>query len=202
MTLLGVNTFGSSGATGKGMIMNAGVLNINNAKALGVGTFTINGGTIDNTTAAPIVIATNGYNNAQTWNSDFVFTGTQNLDFNTGAISLGTSAGTSRKITVTNSGHILTEGGIISDGSNGTTALVKDGNGTLALTGANTFSGGMTLNAGVLDIASAQPKALGSGTFTINGGTIDHSAGVATVLSNSNQVWNGDFDFRARAPPT
>src|SRR5437667_3633253 len=85
ITLAGANTY-SGGTT----LASGTTLRINNATALGTGTFTINGGTIDNTTGASITLN----NNAQAWNGDFTFTGTQSLNMGTGVISLGTTAGT------------------------------------------------------------------------------------------------------------
>ncbi|MCL9760987.1 autotransporter-associated beta strand repeat-containing protein [Frankia sp. AiPa1] len=48
--------------------------------------------------------------------------------------------------------------------------LVKAGTGTLALTGANSFSGGTQARAGVLTAGSA--SALGHGSVRVNGGTL------------------------------
>src|SRR5713226_1088496 len=183
LTLSGTNTFGS----GKTFTFSAGTLNINSAAAVGGGTFAISGGTIDNTTGAAIGPFTN--NNAQTWNGDFTFTGgattTLDLDFGTGAISLGTTAGTTRSVTT--SAGTLTFGGII---SNGTTAnsLTKSGAGTLTLSGASTYSGGTTLSAG--SIVLGNKAALGSGTIAFNGVTTSASTDLqgANALTN-----NGTF---------
>ena len=176
MTLSGANTF-----TG-GMTLTAGTLNINNATAIGTGTFTINGGTIDNTSGGAITLSNN---NAQTWASSFTFTGTSNLSMGTGAVALTANP------TITVTGGTLSDGGIIS----GAHSLTKAGAGALALSGANTFTSGMTLSAGELDINNA--TALGTGTFTINAGTtIDNTSGGAITETNNNaQSWNGDFTF-------
>ena len=93
LTLSAANTF-----TG-GVTLNAGTLNINSATALGsatLGTFVINGGTIDNTTGALVTVGAKPL----TINSNFTFNGTQSLSFGAGATTLGTAAGTSRTITV------------------------------------------------------------------------------------------------------
>jgi len=189
LTLSGGNNVGFTG----GVTLNAGTLNINNNGALGytsaLTTFTINGGALDNTSGAAI---TTSNNYVQTWNNDFAFTGTNNLTFGSGAVTLGTAAGTSRTITV-NAGTLY-EQGII---SNGTTAnsLVKAGNGALSLSGASTFTGGVTLNAGTLNINSAAALGATIGTFTISGGTISNTSGGGVTTNNYAQTWAGDFSF-------
>ena len=176
MTLSGANTF-TGGAT-----LSAGQLNINNATAVGTGTFAINGGTIDNTSGGAITLSNN---NAQTWGGDFTFVGSNNLNLGTGAVTLGANR------VVTTFGGVLTVGGVISGAG---LSLTKAGAGTLVLSGANTFTGGMILNAGELDINNA--AAIGGGTFTINGGTIDNTSGGAITLSNNNaETWAANFAF-------
>ena len=77
----------------------------------------------------------------------------------------------------------------------GSGSLIKVGTGALALSGTSTFSGGVTLSAGTLDINSA--TALGSGTFSIAAGAaIDNtSTGIVTVSNSSAETWNGNFTF-------
>ena len=61
-------------------------LYVNGNTALGSGTLSINGGVIDSTTAG-IALG----NVPQAWNADFTFGGTNNLNFGTGAVLLGSS---------------------------------------------------------------------------------------------------------------
>jgi autotransporter-associated beta strand protein len=177
LTLSGANSFGS----GKIFTLSAGTLNVNSAGALGAGTFQINGGTtIDNTSGASV---TNSGNNALTLNGNFTFTGSNSLNLGTGATSLGTAAGTSR--TITASANTLTLGGII---SNGTTAdsLIKAGGGTLVLSGsgANTYTGTTTVNAGELDLNKTAGVNAIAGNIVIGDGT-----GTDTLkLLASNQI--------------
>ncbi|MFZ3377649.1 MAG: autotransporter-associated beta strand repeat-containing protein, partial [Chthoniobacterales bacterium] len=87
----GIIQLGGANTYTGGTTLNAGTLNINNASALGTGTFTISGvsnAIIDNTTSSAITLSTN---NAQVWNGDFTFTGTQSLNLGTGAVALGAS---------------------------------------------------------------------------------------------------------------
>src|SRR5438876_1057301 len=99
ITLAGANTY-SGGTT----LASGTTLRINNATALGTGTFTINGGTIDNTTGASITLSNN---NTITLGGSFTFGGTKDLNFGTGAI---TNAG-NRTITLNGSSSTLTFGG-------------------------------------------------------------------------------------------
>ena len=178
LTLTGSDTY-SGGTT-----LSAGQLNINATAALGTGTFTISGGTIGNASGSPITLSTN---NAQTWNGDFIFAGTSDLNLGTGAITMTSS----RTVTVVS--NTLTVGGVISDSGSGY-SLTMAGPGTLTLTGSDTYSGGTTLSGGQLNINAA--AALGSGALTISGGTIGNTSTAAITLSTNNaQTWNGDLTF-------
>ena len=194
----GTLTFGGdNSAAGGGVTMAAGtLLNIahnvaGTTKALGAGTLTINGGTIDNTSGSAITAS--GTNNAYVWNSSFAFAGSNNLDLGTGAISLGTAVGTSRTITTT--AGLLALGGVISDGTTAT-QIVKAGAGALALNAANAFTGGVQHSGGTLNLGHA--AALGGGTLTFGaaGAVIDNTSGAALTLSTNNaQDWNANFTF-------
>jgi fibronectin-binding autotransporter adhesin len=118
----------------------------------------------------------------------------------------GGAAGTDRGATlgaggatveIDSAGIALTDSGIIV----GPGSLTKSGLGALALSGANAFSGGVTLNAGELDInnggSSSANSAIGTGTLNIGAGTIiDNTSGSGvTLLANNPQVWNSSFIF-------
>ncbi|NOS94478.1 MAG: hypothetical protein HOP30_21400, partial [Cyclobacteriaceae bacterium] len=138
LSLSGANSF-----TG-GVSLTNGTLDINNSSALGTiaGTFTINGGTINNTSAGAITTL----NYPQAWNADFTFTGTQNLNFGTGAVTPNSN----RIVAVT--GGTLTVNGVIGGGA---VSITKEGAGTLIIGGSNTFTGGAIINAGVLRLGNA-----------------------------------------------
>ncbi|MBY0322349.1 MAG: autotransporter-associated beta strand repeat-containing protein [Reyranella sp.] len=95
----------------------------------------------------------------------------------TTTVSAGTLQGNSTSI----QGNILNGGSVVFDQStNGTYAgaisgsgsLTKSGNGTLTLDGANTYTGGTTVNAGTLRLSVGGPLA-STGALTVTGGTFD-----------------------------
>lgn len=183
LTLSGANSFGSATTS---FTLSAGTVNVNSATALGASTntFVINGGTFDNTSGAAITTS----NYKQTWNGNFTFTGTNNLTLGTGAISLGTAAGTSRTITV-NAGTLAVSGVI----SNGTTAtsVIKDGAGTLTLGGASTFNGGFTVKGGTVIGSSATSFGAAAGTITL---------GNTTGSANASLLGAGASNFTVASP--
>ncbi len=87
-----------------------------------------------------------------------------------------------------------TMAGIIGDGSGGgKLAIVKDGGGVWTLSGANTFTGGVTLNNGTLKLENAAALgAAASSVFTIAGGNLDSST---LTLGSYVQHWDGDFTY-------
>ncbi|MCB1225221.1 MAG: autotransporter-associated beta strand repeat-containing protein [Verrucomicrobiales bacterium] len=179
LTLTGANT-GAGGLT-----VNGGTLEIGSDTAVGTGTFTTGAGiTLDAVGGARTL--TN--NNLIAVNGSFTFTGTNDLDLGMGAVTLGNNA------VVTVAASTLTIGGDINDGGNAF-ALTKSGAGTMELNGTNTFSGGVTLAEGTLNLGNA--SALGTGSFTIGlGTTLDNTSGAALTLSTNNpQTWQGGFTF-------
>ncbi len=183
LALGGFNTY-----TG-GVTLNNGLLSINNGgtantnSALGTGPLAINGGALDNTSGAAVALLTTG---AQTWNGDFQFVGSNSLSLGTGTVALGANR------TVTVDAKTLQVGGVVSGAG---FRLTKAGAGALTLSGVNTFTGGVTLDAGTININNASALGTVAGTFIINGGTIDNTNGGGVTAVNYLQQWNGDFAF-------
>lgn len=85
--------------------------------------------------------------------------------------------------------------GVISNGSAGQVALKVDSisSSTLILSGANTFTGGVTLNKGVL-VLNNNAAAGATGALTINGGIISTTSGTRITLASGIPVMlNGSF---------
>lgn len=195
VTLAGANTY-SGGTT----ISAGNALNINNSgtsstnSAIGTGTFTISGGTIDNTTAGTITLATN---NTQLWNGDFVFTGTRSLDLGSGGVTMNAT----RQVTV--SANNLTVGGVVSGNTFG---ITKEGAGNLTLNGLNSYSGATTINNGTITANTlangGSNSSIGSSSniasnLVINGGVLQYDGTAAsstnrlfTIGTGGAQLWN------------
>src|SRR6185436_19067384 len=85
---------------------------------------------------------------------------------------------TSQAIKTVN-GVTLGISGAISDGTGGPATITKTGGGVLAMTGNNTFSGGLVINEGTADANS--DAAIGTGAVTVdNGATFRFGATYST----------------------
>ncbi len=162
-------TFLNTGTLDFAGTITAGVMGSATTSPIGTGTLTINAGTtIDNTGTGAATLATNNFQN---WNGNFTFNGTQSLNLGTGAVQLNTSLGVTQ---VTVNANTLTVGAIF--GSIPGSALTKAGNGTLVLSGNNTYNGATTISAGTLQIG--------------NGGTTGSLNTSSTITDNANLVFN------------
>jgi autotransporter-associated beta strand protein len=110
----------------------------------------------------------------------FGVTGLNNFTF-TGAIDL--QAATSAPVfNITNVGKTTFNGPI----QNGTGGIVKNGAGTMSITAAATFTGPVTINAGILLADNATGSATGTGAVTINSGAILGGIGTVTGQVTAN----------------
>jgi autotransporter-associated beta strand protein len=134
-------------------------------------TATSNGDTI----SAPIVLNSS---------LDITNASANTLTLSTGGITAGT-AGTK---TITTSTGLVTISGVIGNGS-GTVAVVQNGPGTLTLSGANTFTGGLTINGGTVSAKTSTSALGGSGSGVVTLGNTSGSAS-ATLLGDGNTFAN------------
>jgi autotransporter-associated beta strand protein len=170
LVLSGANTFNN------GFNLDQGTVTVANAAAFGTGTLSIADGTtiLANGTAQTIT-------NAINVNGNFTFGGQQaghNLTQTTGAVNLG---GAVRTITVTNPLVTATISGAISNGG-----LAKSGNGILLLNGANTYTDGTTVNAGLLTAGSTTALGANTGDLTVKAGGTLNVNGQALVVDGLN----------------
>ena len=155
LTLGGVNTF-----TGN-LVISEGDFNVNGAYALGRGTVSLPAGvTLDNTSGADVNVAT-----ATTINpaGNLNFTGTNSLGLGYGTVTLPADT------TINVAAKTLSLDGPVA----GAFGITKTGAGTLALHAPNnTFTGGVSVNAGLLSIGKYVTGSAGTGAVVFNGGGI------------------------------
>jgi len=141
-------------------------------------------------TAATTLTLSGGGNSVSGTSADLLFSASGaslTVTGGSGATALGVALGSSGNFDAVGTANVSS---VISDGGSGF-GISKIGTGTLLLSGANTFSGGMTLSAGTLSLAgigtgtSGSPTAgaVGTGTFTLAAGTLTESA-AATIFNN------------------
>jgi autotransporter-associated beta strand protein len=172
LDLTGANTFA-------GFNLNAGTLMLGNNAALGSGTLTMAGGTALISDAAIRTIT-----NPVAINGNVTFGSLSGANGSAVAVNgvimsntfdLGTGA--ARTINVNSHLNVTTISGAVNGAGS---SIIKTGPGTLALTGSNTFDGGITINGGTLQSGSS---GLGSGIVKFGGGILQHAAATTTDFS-------------------
>ncbi len=154
----GTQALSAASSFSNGVELQQGVLRVGNNTALGTGVLSVTGNaTLNNLNAANALVLDNDVN---------ISNGVQLL------INPANPPG---------GGAVFTLAGAISGGG----GIVKQSSNTLALTGNNSFAGGVTLTAGRLEVGSN--TALGSGILTVNGGaTLAQSLGTTSItISNA-----------------
>jgi fibronectin-binding autotransporter adhesin len=112
------------------------------------------------------------------------YTGTTTISAGTLSIGNGGTSGSIADGITDNSSLVFNRSDAPSHSGNisGTGTLTQQGAGTLTLTGSNSYSGGTTLSAGILNLGSS--GAIGtSGTISFGGGTLQFSASNTTDYS-------------------
>jgi len=118
------------------------------------------------------------------------------LNGTSGASIIENGGNSAATLTVADSGTDSYAGILQNRVGGGSLALIKSGSGTLTLTGANTFTGGLTLVGGILNATTAS---LGGSVITFNGGTLQSGSGGITTAKNVAMTGNGTFDAGAVA---
>jgi autotransporter-associated beta strand protein len=200
LTLTAANTY--TGLTEiDGGILNAGSLaNGGTASAIGQSTnvaanLVFGGGTLQYTGSTArstdrLFTIGDAAGNSATLDASGGSTGTLTLT-NGGSIAFGNTSAHTLNLTGSNTG-INTLAAIIGDNT-GATSVTKSGGGTWVLSGSNTYTGGTTISAGLLQ--ANNNTALGSvnGSLTVNGGVLDlngKTVGVGNLTGSGGNIWN------------
>ena len=187
----------------------AGIMQLNTQNTY-TGATLISGNGPDTGTGGSVIL---GVNNALPAATDLVFgwnptpTGQPKLDLNGFNQQIGSLSMTSSVTTAYQSSFSITNdyngvsvstltvsgattpanpfGGSINDGPNGgIIALLKSGPNTLTLSGSSTYSGGTTLNGGMLVVANGAGSATGYGDVTLTGGTLASGPNGGSISGN------------------
>jgi autotransporter-associated beta strand protein len=182
-------TWGSAGFAPDVLVLNGGTanntINFQNPLALGSSNRTVSTDANTATLSGNISSTTGG----------LIKTGAGQLNLNGDLTGLGgtlvLAAGTIGRA----SGNLVTsnievQSGTLSANVGGTTAVTKTTGGTVILSGANTYSGGFTLEAGLIDsIASGTYAGFGTGTLTLKGGSTLRVLAANTPTFDNDVSW-------------
>ena len=149
------------------------------------------------TGAASVLLNGGGRVTITTANS---YTGTTNIIDGVLEVSGNGSIASSSTIQLGNNGELIlnpTGSATYANPITGTGfGVSKQGAGTLTLSGASTFTGPFTLDAGQLNLNSAGALGAGPGVITINGGALDNTSGGTILMApDKPQTWNTDISF-------
>ena len=187
LTMSGAGTLAISGSNNGSLTgavtLTAGTLQVANdanASPLGTGSLSFNGGTL----VATIPVTTNPLTNNFTLNASSIIGGTNNITLS------GTGTFTTGTLTVSNTGTTTLSGNL--SGAAGLTENNGSGH-ILAISGSNngSFSGAVILTTGTLQLGSdANASPLGTGSLSLNGGTLTATTAITTNPLTNNFTLN------------
>jgi fibronectin-binding autotransporter adhesin len=210
MTMTGTNTYELA------TTVNNGILNIQNASALGAannddasgttvsgngttnGTLQLQGGiTVSN---EKLTLNNTGFNNNgalqnvsgnNTWTGSVVLASNSRVQSDSGLLTISGAVTSTNNSTLTVGGVSTTKiSGTIGTGTGG---VIKNDTGTLILSGSNTYSGATTVNGGILSVQSNNALGAVSGTTTVNSG--------AAVYLDNTSIGGGANALTVNAEP-
>ena len=140
------------------------------------------------TLTGPVTANTLRYTGAAATVANAGFTTTLNglMHAGTGALTMSGAGnlviGAKKELVIITNTQATTISSPIVNNSGGASALTYSGSGALTLSAVNTYSGGTTVNAGIIALGNAAVAALGTGPVTVNTG--------ATLTLNRNTLTN------------
>ncbi len=213
------DAIGSLAGTGGSVTLGTGMLTVgaNNSTTTFSGIINGSGGLTKTGSGTFTLSGANTYTGATTISNGTLTLGAANVIADTSAVTVGGGATFNLNNKSETVGSLAGAGSVVlgtatlnagTDNSStsfagaisGTGGFLKSGAGTLTLSGANTFTGGVTLNAGTIVLSGVNGSAANAASFTINSGTtltLDNSAGDnANRISNTAAIRLGGGTFR------
>lgn len=198
----GTATLNAANTYSGGTTLNAGTISTNNNSGLGTGALTLAGGTLvstaSNTIANTATLTGNSGLSGLTLSGSLTQSGGDRTLTLTNATLSGNVAlsesNTGRTLTVNaGTGTTSTISGIISNGGTGAGGLTKTGDGTVVLSGANTYTGTTTISTGTLRLGAAD-RINNSSNVAVAGGVLDLN-GFSEQVNNLTWSNNGEINF-------
>jgi autotransporter-associated beta strand protein len=180
ITLTGGSAAGAAGA----------IMNLFDGSTAGAAQITVNGGTNGGDGASVVF-----YSKSDGGTATFNVSDNAQIDISKNTrptVGIGSLQGSgqvflgARSLTIGSNNRNTVFSGVLQDGGlSGKTGgkVVKIGSGTLTLSGANTYTGGTTLNAGTLTVANTSGSATGTGALQMNAGNLTGSGVIAGAVN-------------------
>ncbi len=200
-----LKTSGTNSSSTGGTTLTAGTLLLNNSSAnnggLAGGTIIISGGTIDNVTGSALTLV---QNNNMTLGGSFIFTGSNDLNFGSGAVNVGASALT---ITMGGTNRMLSLGALTNTANAVNTITVTAGAGSSLVIGSYALSNNaanrvdvltgnvanIIINGAVTNGGTSTTSGLnytGTGILTLNGAN-NYGGLTSQTTSGGTIIFNG-----------
>ncbi|WP_176037873.1 autotransporter-associated beta strand repeat-containing protein [Brucella tritici] len=184
----GTLQIGNGGGSGSiaGNIANSGSIVFNRSDALSYGGVISGGGTLTKSGAGTLTLT-----------ADQTYTGITTISTGILQVGNGATAGWLASNSITNNGTLSfnrSDSKTYSGNISGTGSVQQNGNGTLILSGTNSYSGGTTISAGTLQVASDDKLGVASGKVTLDGGTLNLAGAITSGRAYTVTSRNGTID--------
>jgi autotransporter-associated beta strand protein len=180
------------------VVINSGAVSPGGIVFNNFGDYTISGSTINDVIAGTGTLIKNA-SGTVTINTNNTYTGATTINGGILEVNGAGSIATSSSISIAQFGQFklnLTGSHTYSNPITGAGSVTKQGVGTLTLSGASTFTGDFTLDAGQLNLNSAGALGAGPGIITLNSATLDNtSGGLILMTPNKPVTLSSDISF-------
>ncbi|MGO4573995.1 autotransporter domain-containing protein [Microvirga sp. 2TAF3] len=197
-----IGIFGSAGSAGDIGIVNAGTVTANGvgilAETASGATAIVNSGTINGPIGIRSLTGNTAIENSGTINATGtdakaidLGNGNHTLVLKSGSLIVGDIAVGSGQFEIDTQADSTLAGDI-----SGSATLIKTGAAALALTGANSYTGGTTIRGGMLSVSRDENLGMSTGRLTFDGGTLHTTGSFVTSRDVTLNAGNGVIDVK------